>query len=352
MEQKIVAPFLVAFLATLVATPLMIVFARKFKIIDDPKTHKHPAILHKKPIPRGGGVPIFLGILIATIIFLPKTDITWLILAGAFLAVFIGTLDDKFDLSPYIRLISNFIIAGLVVIVGGVGIAFITNPLGGVLFFDKLVFLSLPVVSIVFAMLWIVWTMNMLNWSKGVDGQMPGIAAISAIVIGALSLRFSPIDEQNLLTTQLCFVTAGAALGFLPFNFYKAKIFPGYGATVLGFLLGTTSILSGAKVATALLVMGVPMIDGFFTILRRILSGKSPFFGDRRHFHHILLDLGLGQRTIAIFYWVFSGVLGLIALSLSSQAKFFALLGLFLAVSGILIWLHFFTAKPTDEDNY
>lgn len=344
-------PFLIALITTLLTTPLVIVLARKLNIMDDPKTHKHPAILHLKPVPRGGGVPLFIGILVAVLLFLPKTQITFLILAGAFLAVLIGTLDDKFDLSPYIRLISNFLIAGFVVI-GGVGIPFITNPLGGVLFFDKFMFGSLPVFSIILGMLWIVWTMNMLNWSKGVDGQMPGIAAISAIVIGMLSLRFTPLDQDNLFTAQLCFITAGAALGFLPFNFYKAKIFPGYGATVLGFLLGTASILSGAKVATALLVMGVPMIDGFFTILRRTLSGKSPFFGDRRHFHHLLLELGLGHRAIAAFYWIFSAVLGLIALSLSSQAKFFALLGLFLAVSGVLIWLHFFTAHSDEEADH
>lgn len=191
--------------------------------------------------------------------------------------------------------------------------------------------------------------MNMLNWSKGVDGQMPGIAAISAIVIGILSLRFSPVDAQSLLTAKLSFITAGAALGFLSFNLHPAKIFPGYGATVLGFLLATAAILSGAKVATALLVMGVPMVDGVFTILRRVAAGRSPFFGDRRHFHHLLLDLGLGQRTIALSYWLFSAVLGLIALSLSSQAKFFAILGLFLAVSGLLVFLHLATAAGNGE---
>lgn len=341
MEQQIVLPFFVSLFFSFVTTPITIFIARKINLMDNPKTHQHPAIIHKKPIPRGGGIPIFIGILVSSVLFLAKLEITFLILMGAFLAVLVGTIDDKYDLSPYIRLMSNFVVAGLVVI-GGVGIPFISSPIGGVFYFDQ-------TISMLLAMIWIVWTMNMLNWSKGVDGQMPGIATIAAIVIGILSLRFSPLDEKSLLTAQLCFITAGAALGFLPFNFHKAKIFPGYGATVLGFLLGTASILSGAKVATAILVMGIPMVDGIFTILRRVLSGKSPFLGDRRHFHHLLLDLGLGQRSIAISYWIFSAVLGLIALSLSSQAKFFALLGLFLAVSGILVWLHLFTTPGNGE---
>lgn len=341
MEQQFLIPFLVSLILAYLTTPLTIFIAWKINLMDDPKIHQHPAIIHQKPVPRGGGIPIFIGILVSSILFLPKTDITWLILMGAFLTVVVGTLDDKFDLSPYIRLISNFLVAGLVV-GGGVGIPFISSPLGGILYFDQ-------TTSMVLAMVWIVWTMNMLNWSKGVDGQMPGIAVISAMVIGILSLRFFPIDEKSLLTAKLSFITAGAALGFLPFNFHQAKIFPGYGATILGFILGTVSILSGAKVATAILVMGVPMVDGIFTIARRLLTGRSPFLGDRRHFHHLLLDLGLGQRSIAISYWIFSAVLGLIALSLSSQAKFFALLALFLAVSGLLVWLHLFTTPGNGE---
>ena len=130
--------------------------------------------------------------------------------------------------------------------------------------------------------------MNMLNWSKGVDGQMPGIVAISAIIIGILSLRFSPFGcRRALLRQRYLSYIAGASLGFLIFNFYPAKIFPGYGATAIYLLLAVASILSGAKLATAILVMGVPMTDGIFTILRRILSGKSPFWHDKKHLHHL-----------------------------------------------------------------
>jgi UDP-GlcNAc:undecaprenyl-phosphate GlcNAc-1-phosphate transferase len=190
------------------------------------------------------------------------------------------------------------------------------------------------------AIIWIVWVMNMLNWSKGVDGQMPGIVAISAIVIGIVSLRFPLSDQNTYIAALLSFMIAGASIGFLLFNFYPAKIFPGYGTTSMYLLLAAVSILSGAKLATALLVMGIPMIDGIFTIGRRILSGHSPFWHDKKHLHHLLLQLGLGHRTIALFYWVLSAILGMLSLGLSSTGKAFALIMILLIVGGALLSLH------------
>jgi len=151
---------------------------------------------------------------------------------------------------------------------------------------------------------------------------MPGIVAISAIIIGVLSLRFSPLDQTSTTAATLSFIIAGASLGFLVFNFYPAKIFPGYGATALYLMLAVASILSSAKLATAILVMGVPMTDGMFTIIRRILSGKSPFWHDKKHLHHLLLDLGFGQRRIALFYWTISAILGILSLVLSSKENY------------------------------
>ena len=190
------------------------------------------------------------------------------------------------------------------------------------------------------AFVWIIWVMNMLNWSKGVDGQMPGIVAISASVIGLLGLRFPIIDQFGVLSIQLSFLITGAALGFLIFNFHPAKIFPGYGATAIYLILATASILSGAKLATAILVMGVPMTDGIFTILRRMLSGHSPFWHDKKHLHHLLLTLGMEQKKVALFYWVVSAILGALALVLSSRAKLFAIIMLAIIVGGGILFLH------------
>ena len=350
-------PFLIAFILVIATTPVMISVAQRFKLIDDPKIRKHPAIVHTKPTPRGGGVPIGIGIILTSLLFLPIDRTLVLVLLGASIAVLVGVLDDKYDLSPYARLISNFFVA-LLPVFGGITILFITNPASpnGILSFDNLrlplgVFGkdSVILMADILSLLWIVWTMNMLNWSTGVNGQMPGIAAIAAITIGFLSLRFSQLDEASLRTAQLSFITAGAVAGFLPFNFPNARIFPGYGGTIIGFMLAVLSIHAGTKVATALLVMAVPTIDAVFTIMRRIAAARSPFRGDRGHLHHLLLQKGFKVWQIAIFYWAISLLLGIIALTLSSTQKLFALIALAIVIGGGLLWLSYLSEEETTK---
>lgn len=339
-------PFFVAFFATVITTPIALLFIRWAGLIDDPKKHKHPAMQHLKPIPRGGGIPLFLGTWIAGFLFLPLTKITIALFLASLIAVVVGTVDDRYDISRYFRFIMNFLSAAIVV-GSGVGIAYITNPFGGIIHFDTIRWSfsffglhSVLVLSDLLALIWIVWVMNMLNWSKGVDGQMPGVVAISAIVIGILSLRFSLADPFTFIGANLSFILAGAAIGFLVFNFYPAKIFPGYGATAIYLLLATVSILSTSKLATAVLVMGIPLIDGAFTIIRRLASGRSPFWMDNKHLHHLLLRLGYGHRSIALFYWVISAILGAVALTLSSRGKLFAIIMLAVLVGGGILFLH------------
>ncbi len=350
MLPLLLFPFAAAFVLSMILTPLTIKFSRKFKLVDDPKTHKHPAIIHKKVLPRGGGIPIFLSI-VAVMTLSLSTDKTFLpiIVAGAFVII-IGVLDDKFDLSPYLRFVGNIFCASVVVL-SGVEIPFLTNPLGGILDFTNFSysFLGITITTgSLLAIVWIVWVMNMLNWSKGVDGQMPGIAVISAVIIGIASLRFPVITQNNIYTSQLSFITAGAALGFLFYNFYPAKIFPGYSATILGFMLGVVSIMSSVKLATAILVMGVPTADALFTITRRILAKKSPFWHDKGHLHHLLLAQGISQRLIALFYWLMSLLLGLFALNLSSRGKFFAIIFVVVFVA-VFIWSLKLFGKKEEE---
>lgn len=342
----ILIPFVIAFLITAVTTPLLIPLIKKLGYVDDPKTHQHPAMLHTKPIPRAGGIPLFLGVFAGAIFFLPIDKITISIFSASFLALIVGTLDDKYDISRYLRFGIN-ILCALIVVGAGIGIPFVTNPFGGILHLDflKITFSffgthTIYPLSDFLALLWIVWAMNMLNWSKGVDGQMPGVIAISAIVIGILSLRFSWEDPHTLLSAKLSFLIAGASIGFLLYNFHPAKIFPGYGATAIYLLLSVVAILSGAKLATAILVMGVPMADGLFTIIRRIASGKSPFWHDSWHLHHQLLRLGYSQRSISLFYYIVSGILGAVSLTLSSKGKLFAILMLMAIAGGGLFFLY------------
>lgn len=338
-------PFLVTLFASIVATPLVIRFAKKIKLIDDPKTHKHPALLHKKPIPRAGGLALFFALVIGMVIFLPLNSVFLPIIVGGIFVVFVGLLDDKYDLSPYLRFAANIFCASIVVF-SGTTMPYITNPLGGILHFQNIpigllgMYYLVPVGSIL-AVIWIVWVMNMLNWSKGVDGQMPGIVVISSCIIGLAALRFPILTNMNIYTAQLAFMVAGASLGFLFYNFYPAKIFPGYSATILGFLLGILSLLSGVKLATALLVLGVPASDAFFTIIRRILSKKSPFWHDKGHLHHLLLKLGMGHRSIALFYWIMSLFLGIFALHLSSRGKLFAIILVVVVVGAGIVTLQF-----------
>jgi UDP-GlcNAc:undecaprenyl-phosphate/decaprenyl-phosphate GlcNAc-1-phosphate transferase len=351
-------PFLTAFFITAVTTPVTIILAKKFGLIDDPAKHKHPAIIHKTPVPRAGGIPLYLGCLVAGLLFLPINSITIAIYFASLLALIIGLIDDTLnarakDASPYLRFLTN-ILCAVIVVGSGVNIAFITHPFGGILHFDTISFsfLNLFTISLaeIISVFWIIWVMNMLNWSKGVDGQMPGIVAISAVVIGLLSLRFPVMTDATLLDAQLSFIIAGSAIGFLLFNFHPAKIFPGYGATALYLLLAVASILSGAKLATAILVMGVPTVDALFTIVRRVITKKSPFFGDKKHLHHMLLKLGLSQRQIALLYWSISAILGTISLLLQSRSKVFAIIMLGVSV-GIGLWfLHFITKGIHEEE--
>ena len=272
-------PALVSFAVTLLITPVIIIFAKKLGLIDDPKRHIHPGIIHSKPIPRGGGAALFIGILTSALLFLPLNPVTIAILFSSFLALSIGIIDDKLnaqakDVSPYLRFLIN-ILCAVIVVASGVTIPFITNPFGGILHFDSigvpLFGLGVLRLSDALAVFWIIWVMNMLNWSKGVDGQMPGVVAISAITIGLLSLRFAPVDAMSILDAKLSFMIAGAALGFLAYNFPgHSRIFPGYGATSLYLLLAVVSILSSTKLATAILVMGVPTVDAAFTIGRQL----------------------------------------------------------------------------------
>jgi UDP-GlcNAc:undecaprenyl-phosphate GlcNAc-1-phosphate transferase len=185
---------------------------------------------------------------------------------------------------------------------------------------------NILIMADILAIIWLTWTTNMVNWSKGIDGQLPGFVSITALFMGLLSQRFiiHDIHVQTVLIFSL--IVAGAFLGFLPFNFYPQKIMPGYGGGALaGFLLGILSILSFGKIGTAILILAIPMLDAVYTIIRRLINKKSPFTADKGHLHHRLLELGWGKRRIAIFYWLISLILGLISLFVKGIGKIFIL---------------------------
>lgn len=332
-------PALISLLITTLALPPTIKIAKKFNLVDNPLLRPHPAHIQKRIVPRAGGLPVFLALFLTILFFSPIDKTAWGILTGLVILIIVGILDDKYqNVSPYFRLISQ-VVAALAVVASGLGINFITNPLGGIIHLDH--FMILPQIL---GIIWIVWVMNMVNWSKGVDGQMPGIVTVSAFILGLLSLKLSNAqDLSQISVAKLSFITCGAALGLLIFNWHPAKIFPGFsGSTILGFMIAVLSILSGAKLATAILVLLIPATDFFYTFVRRILQGKSPVWGDRGHLHHKLLEKGLTHPQISLFYILGSVILGLAALSLSSQGKLFAASLVSVTILGVILWLNFF----------
>jgi UDP-GlcNAc:undecaprenyl-phosphate GlcNAc-1-phosphate transferase len=329
--MSIIIVFAVSLILSYLLTIPTIELAKKFKLVTDSSKRTHPAHTHHGIIPRAGGLPIFMALLITSLIYLPLNKIMIGILLSSFLLVVVGLLDDYLDLSPYSRFVANLIIS-IIVISFGLGIPYISNPFGGiirldewVLTFDLLGKRNILVFADVLAVLWLTWIMNMVNWSKGVDGQLPGFVGITAIFLGLLSQRFTAHDISVETVTLLSFIVAGSYLGFLPFNFYPQRIMPGYGGGALaGFLLGILSILSFGKVGAAILILSIPMLDAVYTIIRRLRNCQSPFRADWGHFHHRLLEIRWGKRRIAVFYWLISLFLGIFSLFLEGTEKLLA----------------------------
>ena len=340
-----VIPFLLALIISLVVTPLTIIFFKKMGWVIDPAKTPHPAHIHKTPVPKGGGVPIFFAVMV-TIMLLLKPDGHLLAIGVAgLLTLIVGLIDDIRGSSPYLRLGMNFLVTAIIV-GSGIGISFISNPFGGVidLSIPKLGFDLLGehheiwLLADLFALLWIPSLMNAINWSSGVDGQISGVITIAAIVLGLISLNFSA-DITQWPVAILAFATAGAFAGLTVFHFYPQKIMPGYSATSLaGLLLGVISILATAKVGALIIVLGIPLIDFLYIMIKRLVSGKSPVWGDKSHLHHKLLAMGWGKRRVALFYWFAAVVLGIAALSFEARTKLIIMIGLVILMTVFIVW--------------
>jgi UDP-GlcNAc:undecaprenyl-phosphate GlcNAc-1-phosphate transferase len=325
-------------------TPLVRNYFIKKNWIEDPKDKqkKTKNATALSPVPRGGGIPIFIAVLLTSIIFLPLDKHLIGIIFASLITLIIGLFDDVKDISPKVRLLFNIIVA-LIIVASGIGIAFISNPFGlGIidLSFLKINFNffgqhSIWVISDLLAIFWIVWCMNIVGWATGVDGQLPGFVSISAFFIGLLAIRYST-DITQWPVIILAGAVCGSYLGFLPFNFFPQSIMPGYsGKSLGGFLLAVLAILSGAKLATLIFLLFIPMLDAVYTIIRRTINKKPIYLGDGKHFHHQLLKAGWSRRSIAIFYWSISLLLGVVSLFLNSQQKLY----FFLAASFLLFGL-------------
>jgi len=338
-----------AFLATIAVRRV----AFKFNIVDYPN---EPRKIHSKPTPLLGGLAIFasfwavIGSITLATSVLPARYISSRFLLGLFIAGLVlmigGFLDDRYHVRARFQLVAP-IIAILVVIGSGMGIVFVSNPLGpGLWHLDTLQWdlfeaagrtIQFVLLADVFTVVWLLGTMFTTKLLDGLDGLVSGITAIGAFILFALSLSdktFQP--DVALLAVSL----AGAVLGFLFWNAHPAKIFLGEGGSVwLGFMLGVLAIISGGKVATALLVMGVPILDVGWVIVRRVfLEKKSPAIGDSKHLHFRLLTAGLSHRQSVLLLWGVAALFGVASLFLQTQGKIYSLIILVLVMILLALW--------------
>jgi UDP-GlcNAc:undecaprenyl-phosphate/decaprenyl-phosphate GlcNAc-1-phosphate transferase len=336
----ILAAFAAAALIAFVLTPLVRRIALRYDAVDQPDQRRVNVV----PIPRGGGVAVAIafivvaagvGITNADIHVLPvpravgPSTVVALLLGGALAAGF-GVLDDYFDLRARWQFAGQLALA-LFAISLGVVVELVKDP-----FAPGVIRLDGPF-AIGFTVVWIAGMINSINFIDGLDGLSSGVALIAAVTLGMISLT-AQVNQPFIAV--LCFGLAGSLLGFLRWNFQPATIFVGTsGVMFIGYTLAVLSILGSAKVAVALLVLGVPIIDAFWIIVRRISQRRSPFSPDRGHLHHRLLEVGLSHRqTVLLIYGICAG-LGALSLLLSGAGQVYAFLGVFVVIGIVLFGL-------------
>lgn len=342
-------PFIVTFLMAWLAADLLVPAIRKFAYmvgkVDEPGTRK----IHKDPIPRMGGIAICLGCFIALLGieylhpgYFSKLPSEWRgVVAGGLMIFAVGLVDDLYNLRPKVKLAGQIIAASTAFWLG-VKLSFISNPFGGMILFPEWL-------SFVLTVFWLVAITNTINLIDGMDGLAGGVSTIAGLTLFMLAL-----ERGQGLTALVAIALVGATAGFLRYNFNPAKIFMGdCGALFLGFMLGALSITGAMKVAATvavflpILILGIPIFDTTFAIVRRLLAGKPIFQADNGHLHHRLLRRGLSQRRAALLIYGFSALLGGIALQLASypQAKGLIIVSLMLIGWGSLDLRPFLTKR-------
>lgn len=332
--NEYLAVFLIAFVVALAITPIAIRLSNRWGVLAIPGGRRQ----HGRAVPKLGGIPIFLAYvagIVAIYLYLPPVGNDALRLRGVIIGSIIfligGLIDDFRELSPWAQFGIQFVGAA-VAMAHIVFIEVFTNPLTG-----REVWIPWRLLVYFITLLWIVGIINSVNFLDGLDGLAAGVGTIAALLFAWHSLR---LGQEAVAAFPLAL--AGALLGFLPYNFAPAKIFLGTaGAYVLGYNLATLSILSPAKIATALLVLIIPIVDGVWRAIDRVRKGQSPFYGDRGHLHFRLVDEGVPIRWIVLGYYSISLSFGLIALFAPGLLKLVLLVLLGGLVLALLIALSY-----------
>ncbi|MEC1695683.1 glycosyltransferase family 4 protein [Schinkia azotoformans] len=300
---------IVCFLASVALTPLVKKFAIYIGAVDKPNQRK----VHQKVMPRLGGLAIFISMVIGFAIAQPFDDdiATWPILLGATIIVITGVFDDRFEISPRVKLLGQILAAG-VVIYAGVQVETINLPFGAQIEFG--------IFTIPFTLLWIVGITNAINLIDGLDGLAAGVSSIVLITISAMAMVMG-----NTFVVVMGTILLASTLGFLIYNFHPAKIFMGdTGALLLGFMISVFSIL-GFKSITVyslilpIIILGVPISDTLFAIIRRIVNKKPLSAPDKSHLHHCLLRLGFSHRQTVLIIYAMSAFFAIAAVMLKNS---------------------------------
>ncbi len=310
----------VAFIISFAATPIVKAFAQKVGAMDVPGEERR---VHDHPIPRMGGLAIFIGFLLSVLLFADIDRQMQGILLGCVIIVATGAVDDVVSLNAWVKLFLQ-IAAALVAVLHGVEIEVLMNPI----VWSSSEYWVLGGFAIPVTVLWIVGITNSVNLIDGLDGLAVGVSTISSLTMLIIALLVSDGAVAIVLAALV-----GACVGFMPYNLNPAKIFMGdTGSLLLGYVLATMSILGLFKFyavvsfAVPVLAIAVPLFDTIFAFIRRLLKGQSPFHPDRGHFHHRLIDMGLSQKQAVAVLYSISAILGLAAVLITTSGELKALI--------------------------
>lgn len=327
---KVAAALMVAFLIAFLMTPVVKALAHKVGAVDVPKDERR---MHSRPIPRMGGLAIFLGFILSALLFVELSPQIRGMLLGGTIIVVLGILDDIYAL-PALPKFFVQIVAALIAVYHGNVIQVLSNP--NVFSADP--YWILGPLSIPFTVIWIVAITNAVNLIDGLDGLAVGVATISSLTMLVIAMLVS-----DGVVALLMAALAGSCLGFMPYNLNPAKIFMGdTGSTFLGFVLATMSIQGLFKFYTIIsfavpfLMLGLPIFDTCFAVFRRLSKGQNPMSPDRSHVHHRLIDMGCNQKQAVAVLYVISAILGLSAVVLTTSGELKAmmlLIALFIAAA-------------------
>lgn len=318
---------IVAFFASILLTPLVKRLAFRIGAVDAPNYRK----VHSRIMPRLGGLAIFLSFLIGLLILRPDSQYIVAIVIGATLIIITGVLDDMYEISAKAKMLGQLAAAGIIVFYGGIQIEFITLPFGGELEFG---FLSIPV-----TILWIIGITNAINLIDGLDGLAAGVSTIALITLSVMAFIMADFFVLAIAALLAC-----STIGFLFYNFHPAKIFMGdTGALFLGFMIAVLSLLGFKNITMVsfiipVIMLGVPISDTFFAIVRRVRNKQKWSDPDKSHLHHRLIDIGFSHRQTVLIIYGIAAMFGLFAI-IFSMAKIW---GAILLVTVILIALELF----------